>query len=61
MLKSSIFCDTSRSLLKLPLSSLSNNSQARNQREEGSKQSLLHTGFLLGLFFDPEYGGNMIF
>jgi hypothetical protein len=31
---------------------------ARNQREAGSKLSsayyLLHAGFLLGLFFDPE-------
>jgi hypothetical protein len=51
-------------------SSGSKNSQARNQRESGSKQSqepeqassvyyLLHPGFLLSLFFDPEDGGDM--
>jgi hypothetical protein len=33
-------------------------SQARNQHEAGSKQSLLRGGFLLGLFFDPEDGGG---
>jgi hypothetical protein len=32
-------------------------SQARNQDESGSKQ--LNTGFLFGLFFDPEDGGDM--
>jgi hypothetical protein len=32
-------------------------SQARNQHESGSKQ--LNTGFLFGLFFDPEDGGEM--
>jgi hypothetical protein len=32
-------------------------SQARNQREAGSK---LHAAFLLGLFFDPKYDGEML-
>jgi hypothetical protein len=35
------------------------------QHEGGSKQSsvchLLHAGFLLGTFFDPEVGGDMFF
>jgi hypothetical protein len=38
-------------------------SQARNQREAGSKQSLsfyaLPASSFLGLFFDPEDGGDM--
>jgi hypothetical protein len=38
--------------------------QARNHHESGSKQSscaycLLHAGFLLGLLFNPEDGGDM--
>jgi hypothetical protein len=37
--------------------------QARNQHETSSKKTsacyLLHAGFLLDLFFDPEDGGNM--
>jgi hypothetical protein len=33
-------------------------SQTRNEHEAGSKQSLLHAGFLLGLLFNPEYGGS---
>jgi hypothetical protein len=32
-------------------------SQAKNQREEGSK---LQAAFLLGLFFDPENDGEML-
>jgi hypothetical protein len=33
----------------------------RNHREADGKQSyLLHTNFLLGLFFDLEDGGNML-
>jgi hypothetical protein len=39
--------------------------QARNQNEAGSKQSpdcyLLYAGLLLGLFLDPENGGDMLF
>jgi hypothetical protein len=35
---------------------------ARNQREAGSKENsvcyLLHAGFLLGLFFNSEDGGD---
>jgi hypothetical protein len=34
-------------------------SQARNQHEAGGKHSLLHADFLLGLFFDPEDGGDV--
>jgi hypothetical protein len=42
-------------------------SQARNQREAGSRYQaesgsacyLLHAGFLLDLFFDPKDGGDM--
>jgi hypothetical protein len=35
-------------------------SQARNQRKAGSKQSyLLHACFLLGLIFDSEDAGDM--
>jgi hypothetical protein len=40
----------------LPPSSGSKN-QERNQHETGSKHRL--AGFLLGLFFDPEGGGDM--
>jgi hypothetical protein len=29
-------------------------------RAEGSTGHLLHAGFLLGLFFDPEYGGRRV-
>jgi hypothetical protein len=32
-------------------------SQTKSQHEAGSKQLLLHMGFLLGLFFDPQDGG----
>jgi hypothetical protein len=32
--------------------------QERNQHEEASKQS--HTGFLLGLFYDPEDEGDIV-
>jgi hypothetical protein len=35
-------------------------SQARNQYEADRKQSLLHAGFLLGLFFYPEDGGDVL-
>lgn len=34
-------------------------SHARNQCEAGSKQKLLHAGFLLGLLFDPADGGDI--
>jgi hypothetical protein len=30
-----------------------------NQHEAASNQSLLHAGFLLGLHFSPEIGGDM--
>jgi hypothetical protein len=33
---------------------------ARNQFEAGRKQSILHAGFLLGLFFNPEHVSNML-
>jgi hypothetical protein len=35
-------------------------SHAKNQHEGGNKQSL-YPGFFLGLFFDPEDGGDMFF
>jgi hypothetical protein len=34
-------------------------SQAKKQHEAGSKQILLHTGFLLGLLFDLKVEGHM--
>jgi hypothetical protein len=34
-------------------------SQTRNQHESGSGCYLLHSGFLLGLLFNPEGGGAM--
>jgi hypothetical protein len=38
-------------------------SQARNHREEGSLQVsyMLHTCFMLGLHFNHEAGGDMLF
>jgi hypothetical protein len=43
-----------------PPSSGSRTSQARNKCDTDSKQNyLLHAGFLLGIFFNPEDGGKM--
>jgi hypothetical protein len=36
-------------------------SQARNQNEAGSKQSLIHAGSLLSLLFEPDDEGGMFF
>jgi hypothetical protein len=68
VMKSSVFWDTMpRSLLKVNRCfegtcrhHLQGRrlSQARSQREAGDKQS--SGDFLLGLFFDPEYRGDMI-
>jgi hypothetical protein len=44
-----------------PQSSGSDKSQARIQRdaEQNSASCLLHIGFMLGVLFDPEYGGDI--
>jgi hypothetical protein len=34
-------------------------SQARNQHKAGIERSLIHAGFLLGLFLDPEDGKDV--
>jgi hypothetical protein len=42
-----------------PPSSGSKTKRSKNQIEAGSNQNLLHADFILGLFFDPEDGGDM--
>jgi hypothetical protein len=48
-----------------PQSSVSKKNLSNEQREAGSKHLslcyLLHVGFLLGLFYDTEDGGEMFF
>jgi hypothetical protein len=36
------------------------NTPSRKQHEAGFVCCLLHSGFLLGLFFNPENGGDML-